>query len=196
MNHYQTMGIIAGIIASLAFVPYIRSILKKDTRPHRTTWFVLALTGWLTLLTYQEVGAVESLIIAIAYAFFSTLIFTLSLWFGRGGWQKFDLLCLSISILGITVWLYHDSAFLGLVCFLVADFFALLPTLRKTWEKPWQEDTFAWFLSSIGALMNIFAIEQMTIEMVTYPLYMLVINTCVFLLTLTKGIVPSAKKER
>ncbi len=173
---HQIMGVAAGIVSFVAFVPYTLAILKKETVPNRVTWFIWTINGWLALASYHEVGADTTIWLAISYAVFPALIFVLSIKWGEGGWTRFDHVCLATAIIGLILWWFTASALTGLICFLAADFAAALPTICKSWYRPQTEDRLAWMITAIGAVINLLAIDRLNIGVMVHPLYMLVMN--------------------
>lgn len=73
-----------------------------------------------------------------------------------------------------------------LALYLGIDFFGTLPTIRKTYFHPEQEDKLAWLLMVIANLLNIFAAEQFSFSIVVYPLYMFMVGGVILGLTFRK----------
>ena len=55
------LGIIAGIIAFLAYIVYLISILRGKTKPNRATWWIWAFMGLVVGLSYHSSGAVNTI---------------------------------------------------------------------------------------------------------------------------------------
>jgi len=172
----ELIGLIAGIVAAIAFLPYVLAILRGETVPNRVTWFVLSINGWLALASYKEVGADATIWLAWSHALLPALICVLSFKYGEGGVSRFDIYCLITAILGILLWKLTKLPLLGLVFFLTADLAALMPTIYKSWYRPDTEDRFAWTITTLSAAINIFAIDSLEIGVVVHPVYMLLID--------------------
>lgn len=164
----EIFGKFSGIIALVAFFPYYSSILRKETRPNRVTWFIWTLTGFLLEISYFIGGARDTNWVAIVYVIAPLVVFLLSIWYGVGGTNFFDLISLWLSLVGIFFWILFTS-FTGLIFFLLADLFAAFPTIKKSLKE--SEDVFAWILTASASIMNIFAVETWEIQIYIYPIY-------------------------
>lgn len=179
-------GITAGILSALAFLPYVVAIFKKETIPHRVTWAIWTVNCWLILYSYFTLGARETIWLAVSYAILHSLIFVLSFRYGEGGWLLLDRVCLILGLAGIACWWFTQSVFSSLVCFLLVDFTAALPTIRKIWDRPETEDHLAWIITSCGALLNLCALSTLKLGVIIYPVYILCIDGLITLLILAK----------
>lgn len=178
------IGLIAGMLAIVAFLPYILSILKGKTRPNKTTWWVWTIIGGLVLLSYYSVGANSTLWVPIALfvGMFATAV--LSLKYGESGWSKLDLYCLGGGAVGIILWIIFSEPLLALVASMFVSFVGALPTIKKTYIDPAGEDRLAWILFSIADIVNLFAIEQWVFAIAIYPICLFIIDGTITALAL------------
>lgn len=191
----MTIGIIAGIISLSAFIPYLLSILKGKTKPNRVSWWIWSWLGVLLYLSYKDAGANETLWVPLTYIVTPFITALLSIKYGVGGWTRFDISCLACSVAGTVVWYISQSATTALMLFLAIDLFGSLPTVRKTYFHPEQEDKLAWSLMVAANLLNIFAAEQFSFSIIIYPLYMFLCGSVILALTFRKSILkPTFKK--
>lgn len=189
------IGILAGLISFIAFFPYIISTIKGKTKPNRATWWIWSWVGILVFLSYKESGAQETLWVAISYFIAPLVTALLSIKYGVGGWTRFDISCLAGSVAGTVIWYISQSATTALMLFLTIDLFGSLPTVRKTYFHPEQEDKLAWSLMVAANLLNIFAAEQFSFSIIIYPLYMFLCGSVILALTFRKNILkPTFKK--
>lgn len=176
------IGIIAGIISLGAFIPYVVSIIKGKTKPHRITWGIWAWLGFLIFYSYRASGATSTLWVAAVYVIAPLIVAILSLKYGIGGWNKFDLLCLLSSIAATFLWFISETPFVAIVLYLLIDFFGSLPTIWKSYSHPETEDKLSWLLMVVANFANIFAVEDMQFSIIIYPLYMLFIGSLILYL--------------
>lgn len=172
----QILGIVAGVISFSAYFFYIAAIIRGETKPSRTTWFILAFISIVILASYDASGAEQTIWVAVANALASVIIAVLSIKKGVGGSSKLDLFSFFGSLFSLVLWWYFDSALVALLANLIIDFLALLPTLRKSWYHPELEDRFAWLLTLIGNTLNLLAIDQMLFSVIIYPIYFFLID--------------------
>ncbi len=167
---------ISVLIVIYANIVYSIAILKGEARPHRTTRFVVLLIELLTVSTLYAQGNTTAIYLSGIYTICSLVLFGLSIKYGMGGWEKSDLICLGIAVLGIVMWKLTNNPFLGLCFSILADFAGCVPALIKTYKHP---ETEVWTFYGIGLLaivINMMAIEHWTISEVIYPVYVAIIN--------------------
>ena len=182
MENYTLYGQIATSIITIAYLPYVFSIISNRTKPNKTTWLVLFLIGIITFFAYKNVGAVATLGVALANVIGPLFIFILSLKYGEG-WENIkDFKYLILSVIAIILWQIYDSPLTGLVFNLIADSTAFLPTIVKSYLRPETEDMLTWFLFLTGNIINLFAIEMWQFSIYIYPVYILIAESIVFLL--------------
>lgn len=167
----QTIGILAGILAFTSYVFYIGSILLGKTKPNRASWWVWASLGFVLFTSYIMSGAKETIWAPLSEAIGPLLAAVLSLKYGEGGWTPFDLKCLGGVALSILLWLLFNSPLIALLCGLTIDLFAALPTIKKAYWKPHEENLTAWVLVVLANALNIFAVEHWTFAIAIVPIY-------------------------
>ena len=172
----ETFGIVAGIFSFSAYVFYIFSILKGYTKPSRSTWFIWAIIGIILAITYKSSGAEDTIWVAVSEAVAPTIIALLSIKYGIGGSQRIDIFAFVGSAFSLFLWWYFGSPVVALTTQLAIDFFAAIPTIKKSWIKPKEEDRFAWTLTQTGNLFNLFAIDKLTFGVIVYPVYTFIID--------------------
>jgi hypothetical protein len=135
----EIFGILAVIIGIGAGIPYVYSILKKKTHPHRVSWAIWASLGIVTLTSYISKGAHWSALLAVAAAFNNIIIFIFSIKFGTGGTSKRDRLALGLGIAGVVLWAITKQATFALVFALSADAIGTILTAEKAYKLPKSE---------------------------------------------------------
>ncbi|MEW6748147.1 MAG: hypothetical protein AB1295_00360 [Candidatus Micrarchaeota archaeon] len=185
MEIHDVLGILAAVVVTAAYFPYIYSTVKGKTRPNRATWFIWAVVGIVVFASYYSLGAWSTLWYAIPGGTVITAL--LSIRYGQGGWSRFDSLCLMGAFIALVLWFLSRSPFVALVTLIVTDFFAYLPTIKKTYADPSSESQGGWALFALAGVLNFLAIDRWTVEIAFYPIYMLSFNLLVLGLTLRKS---------
>src|SRR6185295_9111437 len=122
-DFHQFFGILAGVVALLAFPVYIAGIVRGKTRPNRSTWWVLCLSGFLLAGSYYASGARDTVWIALAYACGYLIIAIFSLTHGDGGkWNLMDKICFFVSIFALFIWWFLKSPLLAFLLYVAIDF--------------------------------------------------------------------------
>jgi len=185
MHSYpQVFGLIAGVLALFSFFPYVRSILKGDTKPERATFAIWTAVNLVAFFSYLASGARDTIWLVLVYTIFQTFVFLLSFKYGMGGFNKLDLICLFGAATGIVLWIITKNPATALFISIFIEFLGLVPTLKKSYLYPKTENTFAWSIAALAAIFNIFAITSFRPEIAVYPFYILLGDGTVALLLL------------
>jgi hypothetical protein len=182
MINREVIGIIAGVLSLFAHLVYVKSILSGNTRPNRATWWVLTLIGTIITLSYYAEGARNTIWLPAGYTLGALLIALLSLRYGEGKWEKLDKWCLFIAIISALIWYISKSAILTLIINVAMDFIGLVPTIKKSYLRPWSEDRSAWAIESVAGILNVLAINRWTFGIAFYPIYLLTLNGMITIL--------------
>mgnify|MGYP001250037696 CR=1 FL=1 len=183
------IGLTSGAVALASFIPYIRSILKGQTRPNRASWFIWAFAEIITTATYAASGADATLWIAAGYALGTITVASLSLRYGEGGAGLIDAMCLAGASIALIPWLALDQAELALYMIIFVDVLAVFPTLKKALADPESEDKTYWSLSFLAAVINLFAIERWAPEIAAFPIYCFLGAGAILAALLSHGVV-------
>lgn len=182
-----TLGIIAGIIAFLAYVVYVVSIFRGKSKPNRATWWIWAFMGLVLALSYKFSGADNTVWVPYVEFLGPLTIAILSIKYGEGGLKnKTDLFCLFGAVASIVLWIVFDSPVVALVTNLAIDSFAIVPTIKKSFLRPEGEDFWAWFGTGLADSLNMFAVEKFSFAILLYPIYMLVSDLIIIIILLLK----------
>jgi len=178
----SALGIVAGAIAGCAALRYVYTILRGETRPHRTTWGVWTLIGGLGAGSAVDGGAGPGAYVALVYLALHAVVFLLSLSrrFGKAGGEPYDT-PLGLTAVAVTVlWQLADlpTPFAATVA-VGADGLALWPTLRESWRQPRSESLSAWLADSVAALLGVVAISEHRYASMAYPVYLAMGNSVV-----------------
>jgi len=140
----------------------------------------------LLFFSYKASGANDTLWVALSYIIGPLVIALLSIKYGVGGWNKFDIFCLSSSFVSTLFWFITGSPIIALILYLLIDSFGTLPTIRKSYYHPEQENKLGWLLMITANLFNFFAAKEMKFSITIYPFYMLITGCIIFGLSLRK----------
>ncbi len=166
-------GWLSGVVALAAFVPYVRGVLRGQTRPSTASWWIWTAVGAILCASYFSVGARTTIWTPIGYVIGPLVIAVLSIRFGARGRTRLDAFCLLAATVSLLLWWWTGSARLALVLNILVDACGALPTIRKSIVEPESEDRVAWTMFLAAGLLNIVAITPWTWANAAYPLYLL-----------------------
>lgn len=174
------LGILAGVATGLSYVFYIISILRKKTIPARASWMIWCVLNFVVLTSYHSLKATTTIYVPLAYTFGTVIIAILSIFYGVGGWTKFERRCFAVIIISLVIWKITGSALLALSMNILIDAVGTLPTIKKVYHDPKSEDKLAWILFFVGSFLNVLAINKFTLEIALYPIVLFIAIGTVF----------------
>lgn len=181
------LGLIAGIIAFLAYIVYIISIFRGGSKPNRATWWIWSFMGLVLALSYHFSGAENTIWVPYVEFLGPLSIAILSIKYGEGGLDdKTDLFCLLGAFISVLLWIIFNNPVIALVTNLAIDSFAIIPTIKKSYLRPEGEDFWAWFGTGLADSLNMFAVERFTFAVLVYPIYMLTSDLIIIFILLFK----------
>ena len=105
--------------------------------------------------------------------------FFLSLRYGVGGLTKRDRITLIAAGATLLIWFFTKNPVIAVYLTIIIDALGAWLTVAKAYEHPESETMITWALSGIGGFFAIFAIQTLNFELLSYPLYIFVINFAV-----------------
>lgn len=190
MNH-ALIGGIAGALAFLQLFPYLISIVRGHTKPERTTFAIWSLVNIIIVSSYVAVGAQTTIWVSMVYAVSSVFIFGLSFKYGVGGFNKFDVVCLVLAVVGVIIWISTANPLIALYFSIFVKAIGLMPTLRKVYYRPDTENTVAWVMCASASALNMFALVSFAPSIAILPIYSLIGDGAVALMVLFPKLRPS-----
>ncbi|MFA6279578.1 MAG: hypothetical protein WC612_02135 [Bdellovibrionales bacterium] len=156
---------------------YIRDTLRGKTKPHLFSWLVWALVmGIGAAIAFSE-GAYMG---ALAIGNGSLWCFVISLLALRHGEKRITLSdwVMFLSALSIIpFWFFTKEPLLAAFLAASIDFFGFMPTFRKAWHKPLEENLKAFSLYVSISIFRVLSIDPYSWTTGLYPTAVLVMET-------------------
>lgn len=164
------IGILATMLTIAAFLPYIRSIFRGQTRPHVFTWIIWGLVTGIAFLAVLQAGggagawpigvsfAVSLFIAGLAYVKRADVTIT------RTDWLLFV-----SALAAMPMWLAANDPLWAVVLITVIELLAFGPTLRKTWFSPHAESMNFLAILIVRNALIIAALDRQTLTTVLFP---------------------------
>ena len=173
------IGIIAVIITFVGYIPYIRDTIKGKTKPHIYSWFIWAFVTFiifaLQILGHGGAGALTTL----ATAVLCLTIFILGLRNGDKNITKFDTVIFIVALIATGIWVFIKQPMISNFLIVTINTLANIPTIRKSWVKPYSETLVTWELGAVRNFLGIIALANYSLLTWLYPLTNLLINILV-----------------
>lgn len=180
----QFLSALSGIVFVMAFVPYIRAILRGETKPQKASWIIWATLDSITLAGMVAKNSVNGQIVGAIIGAWA--VAALAMRFGKPGWTSLDKFCLGGAALAIVLWQVFDSPVIGLATSLTATFIGSIPTFKNVWSKPEEEDKTAWTLYWISCVLAVIAAPSWMLADAAQPLTFFAIESVVMSLIFIK----------
>lgn len=168
-------SVLAGVLAAIAYFPYIYAILKKGAKPCQATWFTWAI---LDIVIVAGMIAKRALNGQMAMMTAGALVVAiLSVKYGKRGWNWIDVSCLAGAAAGIFFWWLSGDPVVGLLIVLGVNCLGSFPTFVSIWEDPKRESCLAWLTAWLSSLLATAAIPAWTIADAAQPIIFAAIGT-------------------
>ncbi|MGE4170203.1 MAG: hypothetical protein AB7F28_05735 [Candidatus Margulisiibacteriota bacterium] len=156
-----------------AFLPYILSILKGETKPRVVSWIIWSIStlmvfagqwadgggvgAWPTGLS----GLITLGIVGLAYAKQGSLETT-----------RLDKACFAIAILGVLAWFWTRTPLWTVLLMTSIDLVGFIPTFRHAYHHPHDENITFYMLMFMRNLLGIPALEHYSLTTLVFPIAM------------------------
>lgn len=171
---FPVSAVIASVVSFLAHPIYIFSIIRGKTIPHPFTWIASVVLSGITLHMFFCSGGGWSGLMLIGDFIGFLVISILSIVYWEKSRRKFsisDTIIFIGALMSIGVYLYFDNSVYGLIAALIAEVLAIIPTIKKAYENPDEEDLLAWTFTFAGDAINILAIKTIIDTMYVMTVY-------------------------
>src|SRR3990167_2698669 len=179
-NLYETLGILAGILALVGYIPYIYTTIRGKTRPNKATWIIWTVIGGLIAFSYLFEGDKNTIWLPLGYFIGPLVVAILSFRYGYSEWSKLDIACLVVGAISIIPWIISDNAIFTLLINVFIDATGAIPTVVKTYREPETEDFSAWTIFFVANTLELLAIEQWNLAAI-YPIYLFILAASIVL---------------
>ena len=159
----ELFGYVAVILTVAAYIPYYRDILRGKTHPHVYSWSLWAvLTAILAGLQLQG-GAGTAAWVTVVVGILCVGVVGLSLRKGKRDITTTDSIVAGLALVAIVFWLLADKPLVSTVLAITADMLAFIPTVRKTYHRPYSETLSMYVTNVIRFMLAFAAIETYTL---------------------------------
>ena len=159
MSDYHTiLGVLALIVGTAGYIPYIRDTWKGTTKPHPFTYFIWALLAAITF-TAQVLNSAGPGAWAMGVpVLFGIVIAALSVKKGERSITTSDWLCLVGALAAMVIWRLTNDAFYAVLVVMSINTLGFIPTFRKAYWKPNEETASSY---SLGVLRSVISIPAL-----------------------------------
>ncbi len=158
---------------------YIYDTIKGTTRPNRVSQGLWAVAPLIGVGAAISSGADWMTTVRTFMAGFGPLIIFIASFTNKTGYWKTTMsgyLCGIFSVIALILWLIVDLPIYAVVFAVLADGFAAIPTIRKSWTNPESETGLAYVISFFSTIIILPTIKVLDIQSTSFQIYLLVVN--------------------
>lgn len=179
MDWRVTVGSLAGAITLLAIVPYILDIFRGLTRPNIVTWSLWTLNGSILAYAQYSAGASWTLSVLVASTISTGVVTMLAVPFGQRKYRVLDGVCLVMALAAMVGWWWTKNPVTAIVLGVMAEIFAVSPTIAKTYRAPETETPVTYWATSFATIMSLIASTKFDLANLLFPIYSISVNTLI-----------------
>jgi hypothetical protein len=158
----EIISVVAVFLTFVAYIPYYKDILSGKTHPHVYSWSLWGLLTVLLVALQIKGGAGVATWITAAAGLLCIGVVILSLRNGKKDITRSDTVVAILSLMAIGFWLIADQPEISVILVIVADMLAFIPTVRKSWNKPYDETLSLYVTNAIRFFLALAAVETYT----------------------------------
>lgn len=167
----EIISVIGVILTFIAYVPYYRDILRGKTHPHVYSWGLWGLLTVLIVALQIKGGAGPSAFITIAAGLLCFGVIALGLKHSKRDITTSDTVVAILGLIAIGFWLFADQPVVSIILVTVSDFLAFIPTIRKSWNKPYSETLSLYATNAFRFGLALFALKNVTVLSALWPAF-------------------------
>lgn len=176
MDVKVTLAVISIIMTLAGYFYYFRDIFKGKTKPHAYSWLVWALLTAIAFVGQLSDNGGPGAYVTGVTAGISFLIFFLALKRGEKNITRSDKANLAAALLAIIPWLLTDNPVFSVILITIIDFLGFVPTIRKSWDKPYEETLIHYVFAGLKFVLAIIALDNYSLTTWLYPASLVAAN--------------------
>jgi hypothetical protein len=179
----EILSAVAILLTFIAFLPYIRSVLKDEIKPHVFSWIIWGSTTFIVFIAQLSdnggigawpigaSGIITLYVALLAYHKRRDLSITLSDW-----------IFLSLSMSSLPLWYFTSDPLWAVIILTFADILGFGPTFRKAYIFPFEEQLTFFVIMVVRNILSVFALENYSLTTILFPLAVALI--CLIFITM------------
>lgn len=174
--------ILGALISFYGGLSYLIDTIKGKNKPNRVTWFLWALAPLIAFSAELEKGVGLTALMTFMAGFNPLMILIASFVNKQSYWKlnKMDYVYGSISIFAIIIWKITGEGNLAILFSILADGFASIPTVIKSYRQPETESSNIYLFAMINAGIALLTIKDWTFAHYSFPAYIFLLCALIY----------------
>jgi hypothetical protein len=194
MQIQEIILILVLLIKSGFTVNYIIQTIKGKIIPQRTAWLIWTILAGVYFFSGLQLGSGFALLFLLQELFSTGSVYLTSLKFGKGGYTKIDIICLSLAILGIVLWQLTANPLVGLFFACFTDSIGAYLISKEAIIRPEQENLGIFAFTIISVVITlIISFSSSSLTSLISTIYIGIVNL-IIVICIIYGYIISRKK--
>ena len=173
----EIFGTLAVILTFVMFVPYIVSILRNLIKPHLFTWVIWSIvTITVGIAQMYNGGGYGAISIVISGVLSLIVMFLVYIKKSDDSIKKIDYVFLYLSAFALLLWYLISNPLYTVVLLTFIDLCGYIPTMRKAYEKPHEEEISIFAISLFRNICSFVALNEYSIITTLFQIVTTVAN--------------------
>ncbi|HEX6258500.1 MAG TPA: hypothetical protein VFZ48_03405 [Candidatus Saccharimonadales bacterium] len=170
------IALMSVVLTLIGYFYYFRDIFAHKTKPHAFSWLVWGALTALAFAGQLSDNAGPGAWITGVTALVSFVIFGLALKRGEKDITTSDKWNLGAAAFALLLWCFTSDPLLSVIIITIVDFLGFLPTIRKSYKKPYEETLIHYILAGLKFALAIVALDNYTLVTWLYPASLVAAN--------------------
>jgi hypothetical protein len=186
MDTQYILGLAAVIIGAYSYIPYLIGMKAGRVKPHVFTWFIWGLVTIIAYVAQASDMAGPGSWVMLFTGIVCFFIAACALKVGEKQIVRSDWVCFFLALSAIPLWMLTNSPLLSVILICIIDLIGFIPTFRKSWSKPWDEDWQVYLICAAKFAVSLFAINNISLITTLYPIVLVVLNGGFFVMLMIR----------
>lgn len=164
------------LITAYCSILYIVHTLQGKTKPHAFSWLIWSILAGIGFAGQFSDGGGYGAWVSAFSMLCSAIVFVLALITGERHITRFDWICLLFALVAIVLWQLTETPLYSMIMVSAISASGFLPTIRKTYTKPFEETLIAYAGGAVVYVLALFAMSHLTWITVIYPTTVILVN--------------------
>ncbi len=166
---HETLGWISVGLVIVGMGPYFHLIYRRKIKPHAFSWLIWGVvTGISFFAEYSDHAGPGAWSTGVACITCSSVAI-IAFFKGEHSVSRGDVVSLLCALLALPVWYFTNNPLGSIIIVTGIDMVGFYPTIRKSYNKPYEEGMFMYFITALNFVVALFAIENWTLITWLYP---------------------------
>lgn len=172
------------IFSFLSTYVYIKGIIRGETKPNIISWIFWSIAPLIGVyFGYKSGITIPLLVSTFSAGFFPLIVVIISLLIKNSYWKItwFDIFCGILSLFAVIIWIVTKNGFISVAFAVLADLFASIPTVIKSWKHSETEVAETYAYGILNQIITFLVMKNLNILSLIFPIYFFIINTIIVL---------------